>query len=152
MESVEENDWNTILQKGIRHVTGDDAWTGDGSDDKETWYSSTCHGRPTLVQRKNGPTWQVAPRDRERTYAPLCQIKHTHYFTANAQHFKAQRSITVLYTVRDETNNAENVWKINSIYSQCNPYMWTHTCAVLYLKICRSNRRRFEMSHGDWPL
>ena len=35
---------------------------------------------------------------------------NTHiYFTANAQHFKAQRSITVLYTVRDETNNAENV-------------------------------------------
>ena len=37
----------------------------------------------------------------------------------------------MLYTVRDETNNAENVWKINSIYSQCNAYMWTHTY-VLY--------------------
>ena len=41
-------------------------------------YSSTCHGRPPLVQRKSGPSWQVAPRDRERTYAPLCQIKHKH--------------------------------------------------------------------------
>ena len=41
-------------------------------------YSSTCHGRPPLVQRKSGPSWQVAPRDRERTYAPLRQIKHTH--------------------------------------------------------------------------
>ena len=30
-------------------------------------YSSTCHGRPPLVQRKSGPSWQVAPRDRERT-------------------------------------------------------------------------------------
>ena len=38
-------------------------------------YSSTCHGRPPLVQRKSGPSWQVAPRGRERT---LCQIKHTH--------------------------------------------------------------------------
>ena len=43
------------------------------------YYSSTCHGRPPLVQRKSGPSWQVAPRDRERTYAPLCQIKHTHH-------------------------------------------------------------------------
>ena len=41
-------------------------------------YSSTCHGRPPLVQRKNGPSWQVAPRDRERTHAPLCQFKQTH--------------------------------------------------------------------------
>ena len=31
------------------------------------------------------------------------------YFTANAQQYKAQRSITMLYTMRDETNNAENV-------------------------------------------
>ena len=126
-------------------------------------YSSTCHGRPPMVQRKSGPSWQVAPRDRERTYAPLCQIKtHTStsiYFTANAQHYKAQRSITMLYTVRDETNNAENVWKINGIYSQCNAYMLinknsvvnTHMCCTV-LQICRSNRRRFEMSHGDWPL
>ena len=30
-------------------------------------YSSTCHGQPPLVQRKSGPSWQVAPRDRERT-------------------------------------------------------------------------------------
>ena len=76
------------------------------------YYSSTCHGRPPLVQRKSGPSWQVAPRDREQTYAPLCQIKHTSdsiYFTAHAQHYKVQRSITMLYTVRDETNNAENV-------------------------------------------
>ena len=33
------------------------------------------------------------------------------HFTAHAQHYEAQRSITMLYrpTVRDETNNAENV-------------------------------------------
>ena len=33
------------------------------------------------------------------------------YFTAHVQHYEAQRSITMLYrpTVRDETNNAENV-------------------------------------------
>ena len=40
--------------------------------------------------------------------------KHTSdsiYFTAHAQHYEAQRSITMLYrpTVRDETDNAENV-------------------------------------------
>ena len=40
-------------------------------------YSSTCQGQPPLVQSKSGPSWQVAPRHRERTYAPLCQIKHT---------------------------------------------------------------------------
>ena len=33
------------------------------------------------------------------------------HFVAHARHYKAQRSITMLYTVRDETNNAENVWK-----------------------------------------
>ena len=48
------------------------------SRENKVLYSSTCHGRPPLVQRKSGPSWQVAPRDRERTYAPLCQIKHTH--------------------------------------------------------------------------
>ena len=45
------------------------------------------------------------------------------HFVAHPRHYKAQRSITMLYTVRDETNNAENVCKINSIYSQCNAYM-----------------------------
>ena len=49
-------------------------------------YSSTCHGRPPPVQRKSGPSWQVAPRDRERTYAPLCQIKHTHQTAYISQH------------------------------------------------------------------
>ena len=49
-------------------------------------YSSTCHGRPPLVQRKSGPSWQVAPRDRELTYAPLCQIKHTHQTAYISQH------------------------------------------------------------------
>ena len=48
----------------------------------------------------------------------LCAImsNQTHtsdsiYFTAHAQHYEAQRSITMLYrpTVRDETNNAENL-------------------------------------------
>ena len=33
---MEENDWNTMLVEDIRRVTGDDAWTGDGSGDKET--------------------------------------------------------------------------------------------------------------------
>ena len=51
-----------------------------------TYYSSTCHGRPPLVQRKSGPSWQVAPRDRERTYTPLCQIKHTHQTAYISQH------------------------------------------------------------------
>ena len=69
----------------------------------------------TVVPATAGHRWfrgKVALRDRERTYAPLCQIKHTSdsiYFTAHAQHYKVQRSITMLYTVRDETNNAENV-------------------------------------------
>ena len=31
------------------------------------------------------------------------------HFVAHARHNKAQRSITMLYTVRDETNNAEHV-------------------------------------------
>ena len=41
----------------------------DGHASWSWYYSSTCHGRPPLVQRKNGPSWQVAPRDRERIYA-----------------------------------------------------------------------------------
>ena len=103
-------------------------------------YSSTCHRRPPPVLSKSGPSWQVAPRDRERT---LCAImsnqKHTSdsiHSTAHAQHYKAQHSMTILNAVRHETNTAENVWKSNSIYSQGNAYMWTHTCAVLYA-VCR---------------
>ena len=40
------------------------------------------------------------------------------YFTAYAQHYEAQRSITMLYrpTVRDETNNAENVWEKSTAF------------------------------------
>ena len=115
----------------------------------------------TVVPATAGQCWfrgKMALRGRWPLVTGNGHMRHyvksnTHiYFTANAQNFKAQRSITVLYTVRDETNNAGNVWKVNSNYSQCNAFMWTHTCAVLYFKICRSNRRRFEMSHGDWPL
>ena len=41
-------------------------------------YSSTCHGRPPLVQRISGPSWQVAPRDRERTYMRHYVKSNTH--------------------------------------------------------------------------
>ena len=103
-------------------------------------YSSTCHRWPPPVLSKSVPSWQVVPRDRERT---LCAImsnqKHTSdgiHSTAHAQQYKAQNSMTILNAVRHETNTAENVWKSNSIYSQGNAYMWTHTCAVLYA-VCR---------------
>ena len=76
-------------------------------------YSSTCHRRPPPVLSKSGPSWQVAPRDRERT---LCAImsnqKHTSdsiHSTAHAQQYKAQHSMTILNAVRHETNTAENV-------------------------------------------
>ena len=76
-------------------------------------YSSTCHHRPPPVLSKSGPSWQVAPRDRERT---LCAImsnqKHTSdsiHSTAHAQQYKAQHSMTILNAVRHETNTAENV-------------------------------------------
>ena len=78
-------------------------------------YSSTCHRRPPLVQRKSGPSWQVAPRDRERTYALLCQIKHIHQTAYISQHMhniikhSGQLQCCIGPTVRDETNNAENV-------------------------------------------
>ena len=78
-------------------------------------YSSTCHRRPPLVQRKSGPSWQVAPRDRERTYALLCQIKHRHQTAYISQHMhniikhSGQLQCCIGPTVRDETNNAENV-------------------------------------------
>ena len=77
------------------------------------YYSSTCHRRPPPVLSKSGPSWQVAPRDRERT---LCAImsnqKHTSdsiHSTAHAQQYKAQHSMTILNAVRHETNTAENV-------------------------------------------
>ena len=76
-------------------------------------YSSTCHRRPPPVLSKSGPSWQVAPRDRERT---LCAImsnqKHTSdsiHSTAHAKQYKAQHSMTILNAVRHETNTAENV-------------------------------------------
>ena len=75
-------------------------------------YSSTCHRRPPLVRSKGGRPWQVAPRDREWTYDMSNQANTSDsiHCVAHARHYKAQRSITMLYTVRDETNNAENVW------------------------------------------
>ena len=121
-------------------------------------YSSTCHGRPPLVQRISGPSWQVAPRDRERTYAPLCQIKHTHQTAYISQHMhkimkhRGQLQCCIGLQWEMKRTMLKMCEKINSIYPQCNAYRWTHTCAVLYFKICRSNRRRFEMSHGNWPL
>ena len=121
-------------------------------------YSSTCHRRPPLVQRKSGPSWQVAPRDRERTYAPLCQIKHRHQTAYISQHMhniikhSGQLQCCIGPTVRDETNNAENVWKKSTAFIHSVMRTCEHTRAVLYFKICRSNRRRFVMSHGDWPL
>ena len=62
------------IQEGCVTDSKIESISGSGNN----YYSSTCHGRPPLVQRKSGLSWQVAPRDRERTYAPLCQIKHTH--------------------------------------------------------------------------
>ena len=121
-------------------------------------YSSTCHGRPPLVQRKSCPSWQVAPRDRERTYAPLCQIKHAHQTAYISQHMhnimkhSGQLQCCIGLQWEMKRTMLKMCEKINSIYPQCNAYRWTHTCAVLYFKICRSNRRRFEMSHGNWPL
>ena len=111
-------------------------------------YSSTCHGRPPLVQRKSGPSWQVAPRDRERTYAPLCQIKQTHQTAYISQHMhnimkhSGQLQCCIGLQWEMKRTMLKMCEKINSIYPQCNAYF----------KICRSNRRRFEMSHGNWPL
>ena len=112
------------------------------------YYSSTCHGRPPLVQRKSGPSWQVAPRDRERTYAPLCQIKHTHQTAYISQHMhnimkhSGQLQCCIGLQWEMKRTMLKMCEQINSSYPQCNAYF----------KICRSNRRRFEMSLGNWPL
>ena len=133
------------------------------------YYSSTCHGRPPLVQRKSGPSWQVAPRDRERTYAPLCQIKHTHqtaYFTAHAQHYidySGQLQCCLGLKWEMKRTMLKMCEKINSIYPQCNAYRWTHTCAVLYyvaviaadlkwaMAIDRFSRDNIQHSAVRWP-
>ena len=120
-----------------------------------THYSSTCHGRPPLVQGKSGPSWQVAPRDRERTYAPLRQIKHTHQTAYISQHMHniIKHSGQLQCCIQWEMKRTMlKMCEKSTAFIHSNAYMWTHTSAVLYFKICRSNRRRFEMSHGDWPL
>ena len=38
-------------------------------------YSSTCHERPPPVRSESGPSWQVAPRGRERKFKTSSQ-KH----------------------------------------------------------------------------
>ena len=54
-------------------------------------YSSTCHERPPPVRSESGPSWQVAPRGRERKFMTSSQ-KHkyigptAHNIAAKVQH------------------------------------------------------------------
>ena len=84
--------------------------------------STDCVHASTVVPATAGHRWfrgKVALRGRWPLVTGNGHMRHYvksntlqtayNYFTAHAQHYKVQRSITMLYTVRDETNNAENV-------------------------------------------
>ena len=63
------------------------------------------------------------------------------HFVAHARHYKAQRSITMLYTVRDETNNAENVWKKTNIIIH-SVHLNTHIRCTVCRPGCRKEGRK----------
>ena len=98
-----------IKHEPLKITTMDTIVHGDKT--KYTWYTTVVPA--TAGQRSF--RGKMALRGRWPLVTGNGHMRHyvksnTHiYFIANAQHFKAQRSITVLYTVRDETNNAENV-------------------------------------------
>ena len=68
----------------------------------------------TVVPATAGHRWfrgKVALRDRWPLVTGNGHMRHYVKSNTHAHHYEAQRSITMLYrpTVRDETNNAENV-------------------------------------------
>ena len=122
----------------------------------------------TVVPATAGHRWfrgKVALRGRWPLVTGNGHMRHYVKSNTHIRQHKFYSTCTTLWSTAVNYNAVqayserwnEQCWKcvIKStafIHSVLRTGEHTHTCAVLYFKICRSNRRRFEMSHGNWPL
>ena len=90
-------------------------------------YSSTCHERPPPVRSESGPSWQVAPRGRERKFMTSSQKHSAYNIAAKLQHSDTTFNYNILmltYTLSDNNYNMVTI-----VYPEhCSEFMYRYMC------------------------